>query len=193
MTHTIHTHAFHTNVGAVPATELARRRDLRQTRHIVSIDPPGCQDIDDALSVHLLANGNYEIGVHIADVTGRECTADFSVVGITFLFCQGLLFCFVRVYSFLFWLGLLFCFVRDCFFVLSGIALFCFGWDCFFVRDYFYFLSGDTIFFCLPGTQMSLMFPHFFLSNSFCPARLRVGRRSAAPWDNGVFSRPSFR
>ena len=36
------------------------------------------QDIDDALSVHLLANGNYEIGVHIADVTGRECTADVS-------------------------------------------------------------------------------------------------------------------
>jgi hypothetical protein len=155
---------------AVPATELARRRDLRQTRHIVSIDPPGCQDIDDALSVHLLANGNYEIGVHIADVTGRECTADFSVVGITFLFCQGLLF-----------------------FVLSGFTLFCFVRDCFFVRDYFYFLSGDTIFFCLPGTQMSLMFPHFFLSNSFCPARLRVGRRSAAPRDNGVFSRPSFR
>ena len=113
MTHTTHTHAFHTNVGAVPATELARRRDLRQTRHIVSIDPPGCQDIDDALSVHLLANGNYEIGVHIADVTGRKCTADFSVVGITFLFCQGLLFfvlpgiififcqVFVRVYYFL--------------------------------------------------------------------------------------------
>jgi len=172
-THTIHTHAFHTNVGAVPATELARRRDLRQTRHIVSIDPPGCQDIDDALSVHLLANGNYEIGVHIADVTGRKCTADFSVVGITFLFCQGLLF-----------------------FVLSGIA-FCFGWDCFFCQGLFLFfvrfLSGYTIFFCLPGTQMSLMFPHFSLSNSFCPARLRVGRRSAAPWDNGVFSRPSFR
>lgn len=36
---------------------------------ICSIDPPGCTDIDDALHVRALANGNYEVGVHIADVT----------------------------------------------------------------------------------------------------------------------------
>lgn len=36
---------------------------------ICSIDPPGCQDIDDALHAAPLPNGNYEVGVHIADVT----------------------------------------------------------------------------------------------------------------------------
>jgi exosome complex exonuclease DIS3/RRP44 len=36
---------------------------------ICSIDPPGCQDIDDALHATRLPNGNYEVGVHIADVT----------------------------------------------------------------------------------------------------------------------------
>ncbi|KAI9020043.1 hypothetical protein CLU79DRAFT_756874 [Phycomyces nitens] len=44
------------------------RRDLRDL-NICSIDPPGCTDIDDALHVRALDNGNYEIGVHIADVT----------------------------------------------------------------------------------------------------------------------------
>ncbi|KAF4683885.1 exosome catalytic subunit dis3 [Perkinsus olseni] len=33
------------------------------------IDPPGCKDIDDALSCEVLPNGNWRIGVHIADVT----------------------------------------------------------------------------------------------------------------------------
>lgn len=45
------------------------RVDLRATHNIVSIDPPGCTDIDDALHCHQLPNGNYDIGVHIADVT----------------------------------------------------------------------------------------------------------------------------
>lgn len=35
----------------------------------MSIDPPGCKDIDDALSARRLPNGNIEIGVHIADVS----------------------------------------------------------------------------------------------------------------------------
>ncbi|KAJ2609274.1 exosome catalytic subunit dis3, partial [Coemansia sp. RSA 1285] len=45
-----------------------RRRDLR---HIdaCSIDPPGCTDIDDALHAFELPNGNFQVGVHIADVT----------------------------------------------------------------------------------------------------------------------------
>lgn len=45
-----------------------KREDLRHI-NIVSIDPPGCTDIDDALHIRILDNGNYEIGVHIADVT----------------------------------------------------------------------------------------------------------------------------
>ncbi|KAJ5086626.1 hypothetical protein NUU61_007933 [Penicillium alfredii] len=44
------------------------RRDLRDLL-ICSIDPPGCQDIDDALHARLLPNGNFEVGVHIADVS----------------------------------------------------------------------------------------------------------------------------
>ena len=34
-----------------------------------SVDPPGCRDIDDTLHCRVLPNGNYEVGVHIADVT----------------------------------------------------------------------------------------------------------------------------
>ncbi|KAG0371977.1 DIS3 mitotic control [Mortierella sp. AD032] len=49
-------------------TELAKRRDLRN--HIVfSIDPPNCQDIDDAISIREIGNGQIEFGVHIADVS----------------------------------------------------------------------------------------------------------------------------
>ncbi|KAJ5089506.1 Exosome complex exonuclease dis3 [Penicillium argentinense] len=44
------------------------RRDLRDLL-ICSIDPPGCQDIDDALHARPLSNGNFEVGVHIADVS----------------------------------------------------------------------------------------------------------------------------
>ena len=44
------------------------RADLRDLL-ICSIDPVGCQDIDDALHARKLENGNYEIGVHIADVS----------------------------------------------------------------------------------------------------------------------------
>lgn len=36
---------------------------------IFTIDPPGAKDLDDALSCTLLANGNVEVGIHIADVT----------------------------------------------------------------------------------------------------------------------------
>ncbi|BFZ57653.1 exosome catalytic subunit dis3 [Savitreella phatthalungensis] len=45
-----------------------KRADLRHL-HICSIDPPGCQDIDDALHARMLPNGNIEAGVHIADVS----------------------------------------------------------------------------------------------------------------------------
>lgn len=45
-----------------------RRKDLRGLQ-ICSIDPIGCQDIDDALHARPLPNGNFEVGVHIADVS----------------------------------------------------------------------------------------------------------------------------
>ncbi|EKM74947.1 hypothetical protein AGABI1DRAFT_80468 [Agaricus bisporus var. burnettii JB137-S8] len=48
--------------------EWKNREDLRQLL-ICSIDPPGCQDIDDALHARPLPNGNIEAGVHIADVS----------------------------------------------------------------------------------------------------------------------------
>jgi len=44
------------------------RLDLRGLP-VLSIDPPGCKDIDDALHCIVLPNGNYQAGVHIADVT----------------------------------------------------------------------------------------------------------------------------
>ncbi|KFH10626.1 RNB family domain-containing protein, partial [Toxoplasma gondii VAND] len=44
------------------------RLDLRHVC-VCSVDPPGCKDIDDALSLEVLENGNYRVGVHIADVT----------------------------------------------------------------------------------------------------------------------------
>ena len=47
---------------------VAQRTDLRHIP-VVSIDPPGCKDIDDALHCVRLPNGRLEAGVHIADVT----------------------------------------------------------------------------------------------------------------------------
>ncbi|KAK9284684.1 hypothetical protein L1049_023860 [Liquidambar formosana] len=44
------------------------RQDLRHLC-VFSVDPPGCKDIDDALHCITLPNGNFEVGVHIADVT----------------------------------------------------------------------------------------------------------------------------
>ncbi|KAJ1920729.1 hypothetical protein H4219_001128 [Mycoemilia scoparia] len=46
--------------------EINLRRDLRG-KNIFSIDPKGSKDIDDALSMVDLGDGNYELGVHIAD------------------------------------------------------------------------------------------------------------------------------
>lgn len=44
------------------------RQDLRHL-NVFSVDPPGCKDIDDALHCTALPNGNFEVGIHIADVT----------------------------------------------------------------------------------------------------------------------------
>lgn len=48
--------------------EIELREDCRKLC-IFAIDPHNCRDIDDAISCRELENGNYEIGVHIADVT----------------------------------------------------------------------------------------------------------------------------
>ncbi|GAB3640484.1 ribonuclease R [Spirosoma arcticum] len=48
--------------------EVAKRRDMRGITTF-TIDPVDAKDFDDALSVQMLDNGNYEIGIHIADVT----------------------------------------------------------------------------------------------------------------------------
>ena len=53
--------------GFVPE-EIGRRRDFRKILTF-TIDPEDAKDFDDALSFQKLPNGNYEIGVHIADVT----------------------------------------------------------------------------------------------------------------------------
>jgi ribonuclease R len=48
--------------------EIARRRDFRQVPTL-TIDPSDAKDFDDALSLQKLPNGNWEVGVHIADVS----------------------------------------------------------------------------------------------------------------------------
>lgn len=53
---------------AIPEEEIARREDFRSVLTF-TIDPKDAKDFDDALSARLLENGNWEVGVHIADVT----------------------------------------------------------------------------------------------------------------------------
>jgi ribonuclease R len=48
--------------------EIAKRKDLRNTLTF-TIDPKTAKDFDDAISFNKLLSGNYEIGVHIADVS----------------------------------------------------------------------------------------------------------------------------
>jgi len=48
--------------------EIKKRRDMRDVLTF-TIDPKDAKDFDDALSFQVLKNGNYEIGIHIADVS----------------------------------------------------------------------------------------------------------------------------
>ena len=52
----------------ITEAEVARRRDMRGTLTF-TIDPADAKDFDDALSFNKLDDGNYEIGIHIADVS----------------------------------------------------------------------------------------------------------------------------
>jgi ribonuclease R len=52
----------------ISAAEIALRKDCREIL-TVTIDPVDAKDFDDAISFRVLKNGNYEIGVHIADVS----------------------------------------------------------------------------------------------------------------------------
>ena len=55
------------DAGITPE-EVAKREDFRNVLTF-TIDPADAKDFDDAISFRQLANGNYEVGVHIADVT----------------------------------------------------------------------------------------------------------------------------
>ena len=53
---------------AISSLEVSKRKDCRDILTF-TIDPVDAKDFDDALSIRKLKNGNYEIGVHIADVS----------------------------------------------------------------------------------------------------------------------------
>jgi ribonuclease R len=54
--------------AAITQNEIKARRDMRKVPTF-TIDPADAKDFDDALSLKQLVNGNWEAGVHIADVT----------------------------------------------------------------------------------------------------------------------------
>jgi ribonuclease R len=53
--------------SAIPAAECRRRLDLRDLV-CFTVDPEDAKDFDDAVSLTVLSDGNYRLGVHIADV-----------------------------------------------------------------------------------------------------------------------------
>lgn len=54
--------------AGITPEEIKKRRDMRQVTTL-TIDPKDAKDFDDALSIRQLDNGQWEVGVHIADVT----------------------------------------------------------------------------------------------------------------------------
>uniref|UniRef100_A0A671DNZ0 DIS3 homolog, exosome endoribonuclease and 3'-5' exoribonuclease n=1 Tax=Rhinolophus ferrumequinum TaxID=59479 RepID=A0A671DNZ0_RHIFE len=72
--------------------DMKNREDLRHLC-VCSVDPPGCTDIDDALHYRELANGNVEVGVHIADVShfirpGNALDQESARRGTTVYLCE---------------------------------------------------------------------------------------------------------
>ncbi len=65
--HEVETYASNLDTSILPE-EIKKRRDMRDVLTF-TIDPKDAKDFDDALSFKSLANGNYEIGIHIADVS----------------------------------------------------------------------------------------------------------------------------
>lgn len=61
-------HAAESISTEITKEEIAKRKDFRSVCTF-TIDPYDAKDFDDALSVQKLKNGNWEIGVHIADVS----------------------------------------------------------------------------------------------------------------------------
>ena len=55
-------------INSISQNEILRRRDMRDILTF-TIDPDEAKDFDDALSFQVLDSGNYQIGIHIADVT----------------------------------------------------------------------------------------------------------------------------
>lgn len=53
---------------SITKEEIIKRRDMRNVLTF-TIDPRDAKDFDDALSFQVLENGNYEVGIHIADVS----------------------------------------------------------------------------------------------------------------------------
>tara|TARA_B110000902_G_scaffold47268_1_gene53674 strand:+ start:14168 stop:16336 length:2169 start_codon:yes stop_codon:yes gene_type:complete len=65
----IEVETFANNIDtSITEGEISKRRDMRSTLTF-TIDPKDAKDFDDALSFKQLPNGNYEIGIHIADVS----------------------------------------------------------------------------------------------------------------------------
>lgn len=56
------------NEGSISQAEISKRKDMRGILTF-TIDPIDAKDFDDAISFRKLGNGNFEIGVHIADVS----------------------------------------------------------------------------------------------------------------------------
>lgn len=54
--------------NTIPPQEITRRRDIRDTI-CVTIDPYDARDHDDAVSLEVQADGTYQLGIHIADVS----------------------------------------------------------------------------------------------------------------------------
>ena len=60
---------FANNINtSITEEEILKRRDMRSTLTF-TIDPKDAKDFDDALSFKELPNGNFEVGIHIADVS----------------------------------------------------------------------------------------------------------------------------